>query len=101
MVHNPWAQVWFKLQPWAGFTSGLPSPQSMVRLPAGAAALWSMKLKFQDPEGSQMLKVVRLLKEVICSGPAEVSAAGGAGVTFTVIWSVLQITPSSSVAVTV
>ncbi len=47
-----------------------------------------------------MLKVVRLLKVVTCSGPALVRAAGDAGVTFTVMASV-AVQPSSSVTVSV
>jgi hypothetical protein len=63
-------------------------------------ALWSVKLKFQEPLGSQMLNVVRLLNVVICSGPVVVSKAGGAGFTLIVMLSVaVQLLSSVTVSV--
>ena len=72
-----------KVQPCAGFRTGLPSPQFRVRVLPGMAFEASAKAKFHEPPGSQILKVVRPLNVLICSGPVDTKVADGDGNTVT------------------
>ena len=86
--------------PAAGLITALPSPQSKVRVAAGAAGLRSVKLKGHDADGSQILNVVRPLNVLISSGPVELICAFGVTFTVTATTSVV-VHPLASVTVRV